>query len=110
VNPGKHESGQAASSDDYGQHSQANAHGISVAELLRRMVARGEAVRLAWRGREATGLADRLEEFPTAVLPVIRADTPAPADDDTPPTTTTREAGRWSQPPGFSWWQRLLAG
>jgi hypothetical protein len=110
VNPGKHEGGQAAASDDYGQHSQAHARGFSVAELLRRMVAGGEAIRLAWRGREATGFADRSDEFPTAVLPVIHADAPPSADDDTEPTTATREARKWQRPPDFSWWQRLLAG
>lgn len=110
MNPGKHHGGQAAAADDYGKHSQANARGLSVAELLRRVVARGEAVRLAWRGREATGLADRSDEFPTAVLPVIRSDAPTPADEDTEPTAATHEARRWLQPSGFSWRQRLLTG
>lgn len=96
--------------DGYGQHSQAHARGLSVAELLRRTMARGEAVRLAWHGREATGLADRADEFPTAVLPVVRADAPALDEEDTEPITATREARKWQQPSDFSWWQRLLAG
>lgn len=94
----------------YGKHSQANARGLGVAELLRRVVARGDAIRLAWRGREATGVADPTDEFPTAVLPVIRDDDPTLDEEDTEPTTATREARRWLQSPDFSWWQRLLVG
>lgn len=102
----------------YGKHSQANARGLGVAELLRRVVARGDAIRLAWRGREATGVADPVDEFPTAVLPVIRdsieyqvePDGPPGDEDETEPTTATREARKWLPPSGFSWWPRLLVG
>lgn len=98
--------------EQYGRLSQANARGLSVATLLARVVAAGHAVQLAWRGEEATDVTDRLQEFPTAVLPVVRDQYPdTPGDDDeTEPTTATREARRWLRPPGFSWWPQALAG
>lgn len=104
--------------EPYGKHSQANARGLSVAALLTRTTQAGQAIRLAWRGDEAASLVDRTDEFPTAVLPVVRrvdghqAESDGwPGDDqETEPATATREARRWLQPPGFSWWQWALAG
>jgi hypothetical protein len=118
VNTGKHHSGQEDTAEDYGRHSRTNARGLSVAVLLQWVVARGEAIRLAWRGTESEGLARTRDEFPTAVLPVIRGadghqaehDGSPGDDEETGPTTATREARRWLQPPGFLWWQRSLAG
>jgi hypothetical protein len=82
---------------------------LSVAALLERMSRAGQAIRLAWRGSERLGLAEGRGEFPTGVLPVVRDQIlDAPSDDDeTEPTTATREARRWLRPPGFSWWQPL---
>jgi hypothetical protein len=96
--------------ETYGRHSRAHARGLSVAELLRRVVARGEAIRLAWRGDAATNLADRSDEFPTAVLPVIRDDLLALEAQETEPTTATREAWQWLDTERFSWWPKPLAG
>ncbi len=112
VNGGKHHSGLGEVAERYGRHSRANANGLSVAALLERVARAGHAIRLAWRGEEATSVTDRAEEFPTAVLPVVRdqhPDTPS-NDDKTEPTTATREARRWLRPPGFLWWQRSFAG
>jgi hypothetical protein len=92
----------------YGKHSRAHARGLGVAELLRRVVARGEAVRLAWRGDEATSALGRSGDFPTAILPVVRDEYPDENDEDTQPSTATREARRWLQPPGFSLWPNPL--
>lgn len=99
------------SADAYGKHSQSNARGLSVAELLRRAVRRGEAFRLAWRGDDPDASVDRDEAFPTAVLPVVRGELadPAAMAEGTEPTTATREARKWLQPPSSSWWLRLVA-
>jgi len=93
----------------YGKHSRAHARGLGVAELLRRVVARGEAVRLAWRDDETNSVTNRAEEFPTAVLPVVHEEYPDVNDENTEPSTVTREARRWLQPPGFSLWSNPLA-
>ncbi len=95
--------------EHYGKHSGVHARGLGVAELLRRAVAGGEAIRLAWRGDEATNVVARSEEFPTAILPIVRDEYPDENDEDTEPSTATREARRWLRPPGFSLWPNLLA-
>lgn len=95
--------------ETYGKHSRAHARGLSVAELLRRVVARGEAIRLAWQGDAATNLVGPSDEFPTAVLPVIRDDSLALEDQETEPTTATREARQWFGSERFSW-PKPLAG
>jgi plasmid replication initiation protein len=115
---GRHHGQGAGSAEQYGRHSQASARGLSVAALLARVVEAGHAVRLAWRGDDATRVVTRSDEFPTAVLPVVRStDEPQaepdglPADDeDTEPTTATREARKWLRPPGLSWWPRAVVG
>lgn len=96
--------------ETYGKHSRAHARGLSVAELLRRVVARREAIRLAWRGDATTNLADPSDEFPTAVLPITRDNLPALEDQETEPTTATREARQWLGTERFSWWPKPLAG
>ena len=92
-----------------GKHSRAHARGLGVAELLRRVAARGEAIRLAWRGDEVTSAGARSGDFPTAILPVVRDEYPDDEDEDTEPSTATWEARRWLQPPGFSLWPNPLA-
>jgi hypothetical protein len=115
---GRHHGQGVGSAEQYGRHSQANARGLSVAALLARVAEAGHAVRLAWRSEEAATATARSDEFPTAVLPVVR-DTEghqtepdgSPGDDvETEPSTATRDARRWIGPPGFSWWQQWLAG
>jgi hypothetical protein len=96
--------------DRYGKHSRAHAHGLGVAELLRRVVARGDAIRLAWRGDEATNAIARSDEFPTAVLPVVRVEYPDENDEDTEPSTAVRESRKWLNPELVSWWPQPLAG
>lgn len=107
---GRHHSGQDdRTAEQYGRHSRANANGLSVGALLERAARAGHAMRLAWRGAEGEGLAQTGGEFPTAVLPVIRGtdghqaepDGSPGDDEDTEPSTTTREARRWLRPPGF---------
>lgn len=102
--------GEYQSAEAYGKHSQTNAHGLSVAELLKRVVRRGEALRLAWRGHDPDVFVDQEDEFPTAVLPVVRDEPAAVLETavEAVPRTLTRDARKWSQPPGFSWWLRLL--
>lgn len=81
-----------------------------MAALLERVSQAGQAIRLAWRGAEHAGVAQDSDEFPTAVLPVIRDQAPVATDDeDTEPTTAQREVRRWLRPLGFSWWQQSLA-
>lgn len=110
---GKHRDEPGAAAERYGKHSQAHARGLSVLELLRRVVAQGEAVRLAWRESETNALVDNNQEFPTAVLPAVRdgraehGET-SEADETTEPTTTTREVRRWFGPDGMVQWP--LAG
>jgi hypothetical protein len=108
---GKHHSGEHESAEPYGKHHAARVGGLSVASLLERVARAGQAVRLAWRGAERQGLAATEDDFPTAVLPVIRDQVADVASDDeeTEPTTATQEARRWLRPPGFSWWQQCLA-
>lgn len=82
---------------------------MSVPELLRQVVARGEAFRLAWRGSEIDAVVDNRREFPTAVLPAVRdEDEHGDADEITEPTTATGEAQRWFGPAGLVRWP--LAG
>jgi hypothetical protein len=117
VNPGRHHSGQDNSAESYGRHSPTNAGGLTVAALIERVARAGQAVRLAWRGREAAGVADWSDEFPTAVLPVVRdtnrhhaePDGSPGEDEGTEPTTATREAQQWLRASGFLWWQQWLA-
>jgi hypothetical protein len=85
----------------YGKHSRVHARGLGVAELLRRVVARGEAIRLAWRGDEAMSAIARSDEFRTAILPVMREEYPDDEDEDPELSTATRQARRWLQPPGI---------
>jgi hypothetical protein len=107
---GRHHSEQDDAAEGYGRHSPTNAGGLTVAALIERVARAGQAVRLAWRGREAVGTADWADEFPTAVLPVIRDQLPqSPSGEGTEPTAATREAWKWLRPPGFSWWTQCLA-
>jgi hypothetical protein len=108
MNIGKHHRHEH---EAYGKHTTGRVSGVSVVELLRRVVGRGEAVRLAWRGVERAGVAHNSDEFPTAVLPVIRDQLPAASSDDegTEPTVAVQEARQWLRPPGFSWWHQCLA-
>lgn len=99
------------STDDaemYGKHSRAHAHGLGVAELLRRVIARGDAIRLAWRGTDGS-TAGRSDDFPTAVLPVIRDEYPGD-DEDTEPSAGVREARKWFGPEKSLWWRSSLVG
>ena len=115
---GRHHDQDAGGAEQYGRHSQANARGLPVAALLARVAEAAQAVRLAWRGEEAARAFAPPDEFPTAVLPVVRdteghqtePDGPPGDDEETEPSTATREARRWLGPPGFSWWQQWLAG
>jgi hypothetical protein len=96
-------------SDHYGKHSRAHASGLSVAELLRRAVARGEAIRLAWRGTEATSMADPSQDFPTAILPAIRDEYPGD-DEETEPRPGVRAGGKWFRPERSLCWLSSMAG
>lgn len=100
----RHDADSAA--ETYGKHSTAHAR-LSVVSILQRFVSRGQAIRLAWR--EQVGPAERSDEFPTAVLPVIRADYPGD-DEDTEPSTAVREGRKWFQSSPFSWWPGVLVG
>ena len=112
VNSGKHHRHEHEAAEGYGKHNAGRVNGLPVVELLHRMMARGEAVRLAWRGGERTGIAHDSDEFPTAVLPVIRDPLPdaTSGDEDAAPTTATCEPRLRIRPRGFSWWPKLLAG
>lgn len=100
---GRHRGDHTDATGHYGRHSEANPGGLSVAALLARVAEAGQAVRLAWRGNEVASVAERSGEFPTAVLPVVRSmasrqaepDGLAGDDQETEPTTGTREARRW---------------
>lgn len=72
VNAGKHHSGQCDTTAGCGKHRAGRAGGLSVATLLERVSQAGQAIRLAWRGGEHNGLAPEGNEFPTAVLPMVR--------------------------------------
>jgi hypothetical protein len=67
---GRHHYDLSRSPDTYGRHSEANAGGLTVAALLRRVVASGEAIRLAWPVEGADQLTGD-DEWPTAVLPKV---------------------------------------
>jgi hypothetical protein len=118
MNLGKHRSREHESAEEYGKHSQTNAGGLSVAALLERMSRAGQAIRLAWRSSEVTSVVGCSQEYPTGVLPVVRDMNEHQAepdgwpgdDEETEPTTATREARRWLRPPGFSWWQSVVHG
>ena len=112
VSPGKHHGGQDAAADRAGLHRADRANGVSVAALLERVSRAGLAIRLAWRGTERTDVVQHSDEFPTGVLPVIRDRFPGAVSDDeeTEPTSATREAWRWLRPEHFSWWPTVLAG
>jgi hypothetical protein len=106
---GRHHSGQDDTNEGYGRHNPINAGGLTVAALIERVARAGQAVRLAWRGREAADVANWSDEFPTAVLPVVRErimhqaepDGSPSENEETEPTTAAREARRWLRP-GFS--------
>jgi hypothetical protein len=110
VTSGRGQASEYGSAEAYGKHSRANARGLSVAELLRRVVHRGDAFRLAWRGGDSDAPVGRDEEFPTGVLPVVRTEFVdiLATEEDTEPPTATREARKWLQSANFSWWLRLL--
>jgi hypothetical protein len=110
VNMGKHHSIEQEPAEGYGKHHAARAGGLSVTELLRQMVARGEAIRLAWRGNDTADIVDPSAEYPTAILPAIRDDAPSIDDEDTEPTTATRATRSWLRPASFSWSSTVLAG
>ena len=61
--------GYAAGSETYGRHSTAHAS-VLVATLLRRVVASGGALRLAWSAQDKPS--PEADEWPTAVLPRVR--------------------------------------
>ena len=71
VNAAKHRDEPTSAAERYGKHSQANAD-VPVSEVLRRAIEQGEAVRLAWRDEDHDRAIASAEEFPTAVLPVVR--------------------------------------
>lgn len=109
ITTGRHRDEPSAAAERYGKHSQAHARGVSVPELLRRVVAQGDAVRLAWRDSETNAVVDDRQEFPTAVLPAFRDEGEhGDADEITEPATVTREARRWFGPDGLVRWP--LAG
>jgi hypothetical protein len=109
VPAGKHRDDPGAAAERYGKHSRAHARGLSVLALLRRVVAQGGAVRLAWRDSETNAVVDDRQEFPTAVLPAFRDEGEhGDADESTEPATVTREARRWFGPDGMVRWP--LAG
>lgn len=110
MNAGRHHAGEHQSADTYGRHDESRASGLSVAELLERMIGRGEAVRLAWRGEEATNMTARSDDFPTAVLPQVQDEFPDTDDEGTEPTTAIRETRQWRRTRGFTWWPKPLAG
>ncbi len=62
--------------ETYGKHSEAHAQGASVRQLLLRFLRAGQSIRLAWPTAEPT--AGDSEEYPTAILPVIHNEPPAP--------------------------------
>lgn len=112
MKPGQHRDQRHDVAERYGKHSQANAHGLPVTELLRRAIKRGEAVRLAWSTDETNAVADESREFPTAVLPAVRDDGQERRMDEgtTEPTTATREARKWFEPGGLEQRPLSLAG
>lgn len=71
MNAAKHRDEPNTAAERYGKHSEANAT-VPVVEILQQAVERGEAIRLAWRNEESNSLVNDRQEFPTAVLPVIR--------------------------------------
>jgi hypothetical protein len=85
----KHRDEPISAAERYGKHSEANAP-LPVVEILRHAVERGEAIRLAWSGGDSNTVVSDSQEFPTAVLPVIRS-----TDD---------------MPNAFAWWPKRLAG
>ena len=109
VNGGKHHSGEPKSAEGYGKHHAARADGLSAVELIERLSRAGYAVRLAWRGAQATNVVPQTPEFPTAILPVIRREY-LDADEKDPEPPVTREAPKWLWPGGFWWRSKLLAG
>lgn len=96
------------SAEQYGKHSRAHAGGPGVVDLLRRAVAHGDAIRLAWDD-ETRIVADQRDDFPTAVLPVVRDEYPGD-DEDTEPSTAVREARKWFMPELFTRLLHPLAG
>lgn len=88
VNVAKHRDEPTGAAERYGKHSEANAD-VPVSEVLQRAIQRGEAIRLAWPDDDSNTAVSDLQEFPTAVLPVIR-----------PPNQV---------PNAFVWWPKKLA-
>lgn len=108
TNPGRHRDEATAAAERYGKHSQAHAD-LPVVDVLRRVAESGEAIRLAWQDDDSNRVVEDRQEFPTAVLPVIRDD-PGADDETTEPTTATREARQWFGTERFPWWPKALAG
>jgi hypothetical protein len=101
MNAGRHHDARGDAAERYGKHSEANARGWAVRELLKHAIRQGEAIRLAWPDGEANASADRSHDFPTAVLPAFQHDG-EPEAEGTGPTTATRDARKWFEPGGWS--------
>lgn len=109
TSPGKHRDESSAAAERYGKHSQAHARGLSALELLRRVVGRGDPIRLAWRDSDVNEVVNDRLEFPTAVLPVVRSSVEQGEDNGTTePTRATQQARQWFGPGGMVRWP--LAG
>lgn len=110
MNPGKHRSDEPESPNGHGRHRPANTSGLMATALIERVARTGHAIRLAWQGTADHGLASADDDFPTAVLPVVRNEPPdtSTADEDTEPTMASREARQWLGSSEFSWWIRSL--
>jgi len=109
MNAGRHHDARGDAAERYGKHSEANARGWAVRELLKHAIRQGEAIRLAWPDGEANASADRSHDFPTAVLPAFQHDG-EPEAEGTGPTTATRDARKWFEPGGLERWPVSLAG
>jgi hypothetical protein len=109
MNAGRHHDTRSDAAERYGKHSEANARGWPVRELLKHVIRRGEAIRLAWPDGEANASADRSHEFPTAVLPAFQHDG-EPEAEGTGPTTATHDARKWFESGGQDRRPASLAG
>jgi hypothetical protein len=112
MNAGRHHDARGDAAERYGKHSEANARGWPVRELMKHVIRQGEAIRLAWPDGEANASADRSREFPTAVLPAVDGDghEGQPDADGTKPTTAARAARKWFEPGGLERGPESLAG
>lgn len=111
MNAAKHRDEASGAAERYGKHSQANAD-VPVFDVLQRAIEEGEAIRLAWRDEDSNRVVNDPQEFPTAVLPIVRPQehTLSEADEDTEPLSPRSEPRRQARPRDFSWWPRALAG